>query len=121
MKNQMGLILRPQSYHQNTDIFAKDPNLHVNIADLASAVRPTLTLVDLTNCCVTEGPKGGPGAKVKDFGTVVVSTDIVACDSLGTEILGICKVEDVPHLRIAAEERGVGRLVTREDPKVKVV
>jgi len=121
MKNQMGLILRPQNYHLNTDIFAKDPNLHVNIADLASAVRPTLTIVDLTNCCLTEGPKGGPGSKVKDFSTVIVSTDIVACDSLGTQILGICKVEDVPHIRIAADERGLGRVMTQDDPKLKTV
>jgi len=120
MKNQMGLILRPQNYHQNTDIFAKDPNLHVNIADLASAVRPTLTIVDLTNCCLTEGPKGGPGSKIKDFNTVIVSTDIVACDSLGTQILGICKVEDVPHIRIAADERGLGRVMTQDDRKLKM-
>ncbi len=120
MKNQMGLILRPQNYHQTQDIFAKDPNLHVNIADLATAVRPTLTIVDLTNCCLTEGPKGGPGSKVKDFNTVIVSTDIVACDSLGTSLLGICKVEDVPHIRLAAE-RGLGKILAPGDPKVKNV
>jgi uncharacterized protein (DUF362 family) len=121
MKNQMGTILRPQNYHQNTDIFAKDPNLHVNIADLASAVRPTLTIVDLTDCCLTEGPKGGPGSKIKDFRTVVASTDIVACDSLGTQVLGICKVEDVPHIRIAADQHKLGRIMMLDDPKLKVV
>jgi uncharacterized protein (DUF362 family) len=121
MKNQLGLILRPQNYHQTTDIMAKDPNLHVNIADLASAVRPTLTVVDLTNACYQGGPKGGPGSEVKDFHTVIVSSDVVACDALGTEILGICAIDDVPHIRIAADERALGRIVTSDDPAVKSV
>ncbi len=121
MKNQLGLILRPQDYHQTTDIMAKDPNLHVNIADLASAVRPTLTVMDLTNACYQGGPKGGPGSEVKDYHTVIVSSDVVACDALGTEILGICTVDDVPHIRIAAEERGLGRILASDDPAVKSV
>ncbi|MGQ9730008.1 MAG: DUF362 domain-containing protein [Candidatus Zipacnadales bacterium] len=121
MKNQLGLILRPQTYHQTKDQFTKDPNLHVNIADLASAVRPTLNVVDLTNCCVVGGPKGGTGAEVKEFNTLIVSTDIVACDSLGTEILGICKLEDVPHIRIASEERKLGNMLTVDDHRVKIV
>ena len=121
MKNQLGLILRPQDYHQTTDIMAKDPNLHVNIADLASAVRPTLTVADLTNACYVGGPKGGPGSEVRDYHTVIVSSDIVACDALGTEALDICTIDDVPHIRIAAEERGLGRVVTSSDPAVKTV
>lgn len=121
MKNQLGLILRPQNYHQTGDIMAKDPNLHVNIADLASAVRPTLTVVDLTNACYKGGPKGGPGSEVKDYHTVIVSSDPVACDALGTEVLGICTVDDVPHIRIAAEERGLGRILASGDPAVKAV
>lgn len=121
MKNQLGLILRPQDYHQTTNTMAQDPNLHVNIADLASAVRPTLTVVDGTNCCVTEGPKGGPTSEVRDFDTIIVSSDIVACDSLGTELLGICTVEDVNHIRIAADERGLGNILTKEDERVKIV
>ena len=122
MKNQMGLILRPQNYHQTPDPTKGDPNLHVNIADLASAVRPTLNVVDVTNCCVAGGPKGiGTDARVKDFGTVIVSTDMVACDSLGTEVLGICTLDDVPHIRIASEERGLGNILKAGDPAVKAV
>lgn len=121
MKNQMGTILRPQNYHQTPDPTKGDPNLHVNIADLASAVRPTLNIVDLTNCCIRGGPKGGPGAVVKQFNRVIVSTDIVACDALGTEILGICKLEDVPHIRIASKERGLGSLLTTADTVVKII
>jgi len=121
MKNQMGVILRPQSYHQTPDPTRGDPNLHVNIADLASAVRPTLNIVDVTNCCVSGGPKGGPGAEVKDFGTVIVSADIVACDALGTEVLGICRVEEVPHIRIAADERKLGALLKADSSAVKTI
>jgi uncharacterized protein (DUF362 family) len=120
MKNQMGLILRPQNYHQTPDPTKGDPNLHVNIADLASAVRPTLNIVDVTNCCVTNGPKGGPGAEVKDFASVIVSTDIVACDALGTALLGICALDDVPHIRLA-QERGLGSILKPDDPAVKAV
>ncbi len=121
MKNQMGTILRPQNYHQTPDPTKGDPNLHVNIADLASAVRPTLNIVDVTNCCVSGGPKGGPGAEVKAFDTVIVSADIVACDALGTEILGICKLQDVPHIRLAADERKLGSLLKLTDSAVKAI
>ena len=121
MKNQMGAILRPQNYHQTPDPTKGDPNLHVNIADLASAVRPTLNIVDVTNCCVSGGPKGGPGAKVKDFGSLIVSADIVACDALGTQIIGICKLDDVPHIRIAAEEHGLGAMLKPTDAGVKSI
>jgi len=122
MKNQMGAILRPQNYHQTPDPAKGDPNLHVNIADLASAVRPTLSIVDVTNCCVSGGPKGaGTDAKVKDFGTVIVSADIVACDALGTQIIGICKLDEVPHIRIAGEERGLGAMLKPTDAGVKTI
>jgi uncharacterized protein (DUF362 family) len=121
MKNQMGAILRPQNYHLIPDPTKGDPNLHVNIADLASAVRPTLNIVDATNCCVSGGPKGGPGAEVKDFDTVIVSADIVACDSLGIEIIGICKLDDVPHVRIAADERKLGSILKTSDAAVKTI
>jgi uncharacterized protein (DUF362 family) len=121
MKNQMGAILRPQNYHQIPDPTKGDPNLHVNIADLASAVRPTLNIVDVTNCCVSGGPKGGPGAEVKDFDTVIVSADIVACDSLGTEVIGICKLDDVPHIRIASDERKLGSILKTGDAAVKTI
>jgi len=121
MKNQMGAILRPQNYHQIPDPTKGDPNLHVNIADLASAVRPTLNIVDVTNCCVSGGPKGGPGAQVEDFDSLIVSVDIVACDALGTQIIGICKLDDVPHIRIAAEERKLGSLLKPTDAAVKTI
>ncbi len=120
MKNQMGLILRPQTYHQNEDKFAKDPNLHVNIADLSSAVIPTLTVMDITNSCITGGPKGGVDSVIKDFETVIVSSDMVACDSLSTDVLGICTVDQVPHIGIAAD-RGLGNILTAADERVKTV
>jgi len=118
MKNLMGTVLRPQKYHQTTDTTAKDPNLHVNLADLCTAVRPTLNVLDLTNTLLTEGPKGTPGAKIKDFQTILVSTDIVACDARGTQILGICTIDQAAHIRIAGEERGLGKV---KDWKIKTV
>jgi len=120
MKNLMGTVLRPQSYHQTSDTMAKDPNLHVNIADLCSAVRPTLNVIDLTNTLLTDGPKGTPGAKIKDFQTVLVSTDIVACDARGTQILGICTIDQAAHIRIAGEERGLGKVKDFEVKEVAV-
>jgi uncharacterized protein (DUF362 family) len=49
------------------------------IADLALAVRPHLTLVDMTKVMVTNGPKG-PG-EVVDPNLGVGSSDPVAADS----------------------------------------
>lgn len=106
MKNQMGAIWRPQRYHDATSPAAKGPNLHQNIADLATALRPTIVIVDAIAGLVTNGPKG-PG-DLKDTRAVIVTHDMVTADMLSAQMLGI-SADKVPHIKLAAEA-GVGRM-----------
>ncbi len=104
MKNQMGTNLDRQRYHRDGGQQAQSLNLHQNIADLATALRPTLVIVDATRALTTNGPKG-PGA-VKETRTIIVTHDMVAADALGAQMLGF-RAENVPHIRLAGQA-GVG-------------
>jgi uncharacterized protein (DUF362 family) len=71
IKNLMGLIWDRGILHQL--------NLHRAIADLATVIKPNLTMVDATRVLTSGGP-GGPGKTVV-LNTVIAGTDIVAVDS----------------------------------------
>jgi len=77
MKNLMGLIWDRQYFHERTD-------LNKAIAELATVVKPDLTILDATRALLNGGP-GGPG-KVKELSTIVAGTDQVAVDSYGTSL-----------------------------------
>jgi len=104
LKNLMGVIWDRSSFHTMMDI-------NQAIADLSSAVRPGLTLVDMTRVLLTNGPKG-PG-EVGEPNLVVASTDPVAADAFclrkarfnGRKI----KPKQVRYLRIA-HEMGLGEI-----------
>lgn len=104
LKNQMGLIYDRWAFHSQYD-------LHQAIADLATVLKPDLTILDATRCLVTNGP-GGPG-DVVNLGKVICSTDTVALDSYATTLLewGGKKLEpaDIGHIRMAAEH-GLGEM-----------
>jgi uncharacterized protein (DUF362 family) len=76
LKNLMGLIRDRAVFHTDLDI-------QQAIADLARAVRPGLTLVDMTRCMVTHGPKG-PG-QVETPELLLAGQDPVALDALALE------------------------------------
>jgi len=92
MKNLMGTITNAQAFHIN---------LHQRIADLASRVRPTLTIIDAIRILTANGPTGGNLKDVKKLDTVIAGTDIVAVDSYGASLFGL-KPADVPYITIAA-------------------
>ena len=77
--------------------------LDIAIADMASVLRPHLSIID-----GTIGMEGlGPGAgKPKPLDVVVVGVDAFASDSVACAIMGI-SADDVPHLRMATQ-RGLG-------------
>jgi len=81
----------------------KDKPLNIAIADMASVLRPHLSIID-----GTIGMEGlGPGAgESKELGVVVVGVDAFAADSVACELMGV-SASDVPHLRIGGE-RGYG-------------
>jgi uncharacterized protein (DUF362 family) len=100
MKNLLGIIKSPNQFHQR--------GLHGCIADLSSAVRPTLNLVDAVRILTRGGPTGGNLRDVKMTNTVIASTDIVAADAYAATLFGM-KGSEIEYIRRAAE-LGVGRM-----------
>ncbi len=104
LKNLMGLVWDRNVFHSEMDI-------HVGIADLATVIRPHLTIIDATYILHNNGPTG-PG-EVTHFSGVVAGSDPVATDAyavgLGHWSGQMLKAEHVDYLRYAAE-RGVGTL-----------
>jgi len=97
MKNLMGTIQNAQRFHIN---------LHQRIADLATRVRPTLTIVDAVRILVANGPTGGDLKDVRKLDTIIAGTDIVAVDSYATSLFGL-KPDDIPNIKMA-ESAGLG-------------
>jgi len=98
MKNWYGALGgRRNRLHQNID---------VSIADLATFIQPTLTVMDATRVLMRNGPQGGNIADAKQLDTVVASLDQVASDSFGCTLIGKTP-EEIPYLKMG-EERGLG-------------
>jgi uncharacterized protein (DUF362 family) len=80
MKNWYGLLGgRRNIFHQD---------IHTIIEELALLVSPTLVVLDATVTMMTNGPTGGSLDDLKNTGLMIVSTDQVAADTFGAEILG---------------------------------
>lgn len=92
MKNLMGLIQDRESIHTNLD---------QRLADLLTAMRPALTVVDAVRILTRNGPTGGNLADVKKLDTVVASADPVAADSYGATLFGKSG-SDLGYIRNAA-------------------
>ncbi len=72
------------------------------ITELAQLLKPTLCVLDGTVSMVTNGPTGGSLSDLKDTGTMVISTDPVAADAVGLELLGHTLAE-IPYIQMAAK------------------
>jgi uncharacterized protein (DUF362 family) len=81
-------------------------DINTSIADLASAIRPTLTVMDATRVLKRNGPTGGNLSDVSIENTVVAGVDLVAMESYGLRFLDL-KVEDIPFITMA-DKRGIG-------------
>ncbi len=107
MKNLMGLIWDRNIFHRG--------NLHQSIAELATVVKPHLTIVDATRALTSGGP-GGPG-KTVILNTVIAGTDIVAVDSYTTGITQWYNKSftgrNVKHI-VAGYELGLGEIDTEK-------
>ncbi|MDP3183336.1 MAG: DUF362 domain-containing protein [Desulfobaccales bacterium] len=77
------------------------------ITELALLLKPTLCVLDGTVSMMTNGPTGGSLSDLKDTGTMVVSTDPVAADAVGVELLGR-SLADVPYI-LMAQAAGAGQ------------
>jgi uncharacterized protein (DUF362 family) len=104
LKNNMGLIWNRSYFHTGTD-------LHTAIAELATVIRPHLTILDATRALLTGGPTG-PG-KVQELNTIIAGTDPLAVDAYTTTLANwnnqSLKPGMVKHL-LAASHIGVGEI-----------
>jgi len=87
------------------NIFHQDIN--AIITELAQMLRPTLWVLDGTVTMMTNGPTGGSLDDLKQTNTMVLSTDPVAADAVGLELLGRSPAE-VPYLAMA-QAAGAGQ------------
>lgn len=78
------------------------------IADLAHAIRPTLTVVDATRVMVRGGPTGGRLDDIVAMDTVAAGTDPVALEAWSATLLKL-DPREIPYLALA-EKRGVGSI-----------
>jgi uncharacterized protein (DUF362 family) len=104
LKNLMGLFWERYPFHRTY-------NLHNAVADLATIMRPQLTLLDARFALLTNGPQG-PG-KSAQLDTIVAGVDPVAVDAAGCG-LGewnnrSTSPDSVEHIAHAAR-RGLGTM-----------
>jgi len=94
IKNMMGALASKGSMHNG--------RLHENIVDLASVLKPSLTVID--------GIVAGEGHETDgtpvEMNLVIAGADPVATDAVGAAVMGISPLE-VKHL-VLAEKKGLG-------------
>lgn len=98
LKNFYGLLGgRRNVFHQD---------INGIIAELALLARPTLCVLDGVSVMLTNGPTGGSLSDLKAMNVMAVTTDPVAADSFGMELLGRA-VTEAPYIKLA-ETAGAG-------------
>ena len=104
IKGLMGLIW-------DREIFHSQVNMNQALADLATVIKPQLTILDATRALTSGGP-GGPG-EVKKTNLIIAGIDPVAVDSYGVSVVPwygqTFKGRQVEHLQIA-HQRGLGKI-----------
>jgi len=104
IKGLMGLIWDRYSFHSLY-------NINQALADLATVIKPQLTILDATRALVSGGP-GGPG-EVRKPNLIIAGIDPVAVDSYGVTVVPWYgqnfKGRQVEHL-LAAHQRGLGKI-----------
>ena len=106
LKNSMGAIggNRGRLHH---DIGQK-------LADLATVLRPQLTIVDATRMLMKNGPQGGRLEDVRKTDTIIASADPVAADAYATTLFGL-HPEDI-SATLAAYNMGLGEINLEKIP-----
>jgi uncharacterized protein (DUF362 family) len=108
LKNTMGVLGGNRGYLHR--------NLGSNLADLATAVRPKLTVVDATRILLRNGPQGGRREDVKEVDTLIASADPVAADAYATTLFNL--PPDAIDATVAAYHLGLGEM---DISKIKMV
>ncbi len=98
MKNLMGAIQNRESIHVH---------MGQRLADLASRIKPALTIVDAVRILTANGPTGGNLADVKELDTLIASPDIVAADAFDASLFNM-KPDQLDYI-VAGVASGIGR------------
>lgn len=100
LKNSMGVIggNRGRLHH----------DLGQKLADLATVVRPQLTVVDATRMLMKNGPQGGRLTDVRKADTIMASVDPVAADAYATTLFGL--EPEAISSTVAAHKMGLGEM-----------
>lgn len=83
-------------------------DLGQKLADLATVLQSTLTIIDATRMLLRNGPQGGRLSDVKVADTLIATTDPVAADAYATTLFGM-KPEDIDST-VAAAKMGLGEM-----------
>ncbi len=86
------------------------------LADVNSAVKSHLIIIDATRILTNHGPTGGSLRDVKVLNKLIASTDMVAADAYATGLFGLKPAEIA--ITATAHKRGLGEI---DLSKVKVV
>jgi uncharacterized protein (DUF362 family) len=100
LKNTMGVLGGNRGYLHR--------NLGSNLADLATVVRPKLTVIDATRILLRNGPQGGRKEDVKEVDTLIASADPVAADAYATTLFDLAP--DAIDATVAAYRLGLGEM-----------
>jgi uncharacterized protein (DUF362 family) len=99
LKNFYGLLGgRRNVFHQD---------INGIITELAQIAKPTLCVLDGSRVMLTNGPTGGSLSDLKAADTLIVSTDPVAADAAGLELLER-PMSEVPYIQLA-DAAGAGK------------
>jgi len=100
MKNWMGVMGGWRSrIHQRLD---------ESLVDIATVIKPTLTVLDAVGILTANGPQGGRVEDVKILNTVIAGVDQVAVDAYGATLFGM-EGKDLGFVRIG-HETGLGTM-----------
>jgi uncharacterized protein (DUF362 family) len=100
IKNLMGVLGGERA--------ALHPNLHQNLADIATRIKPNLSILDAYRIMIANGPTGGRPQDLKLTKKVIVGTDMVSVDSLGATLFGL-KGEEIGYIK-NAHRMGLGEI-----------
>jgi len=100
LKNSMGVIggNRGKLHH----------DLGQSLADLATVIRPKLTIIDATRILLNNGPQGGDLKDVRRLDTLIASADPVAADAYATTLFDLAP--DAIESTVAAYKMGLGEM-----------
>lgn len=99
IKNYMGLIKNREDIHTR---------IEQKLADLATIIKPDLTIMDAYRVLTANGPNGGTPKDIKLIGQVIAGVDPVAVDSYATTLFGL-KGDQVGYIK-ASNAMGLGEI-----------